>query len=51
MSDCNIINNIKKENIIDNNDKSFNQLLNLQLLIQKESSLKKISKIKILLFL
>ena len=51
MSDCNFINEIKAENIIENNDKSFNQLLNLQLLIQKESRLKEICKKKILIFL
>ena len=51
MSDCNFINNIKAENIIENNDKSFDRLLDLQLLIQKESSLKKICKKKILIFL
>ena len=50
MSDYNII-NIEAENIIENNDKSFDRLLDLQLLIQKESSLKKICKKKILIFL
>ena len=38
----NHINDIKVEN--DNNEKSFNQLLNLQLLIQKHSGLKELCK-------
>ena len=37
--------NLKNFNCIDNdNDNSFNQLLNLQLIIQKQSGLKEICK-------
>ena len=37
---------IQFENLIENNDKSFNQLKNLQLLILKDSGLKKLCKKK-----
>ena len=37
---------IQFENLIENNDKSFNQLKNLQLLILKDSGLKKFCKKK-----
>ena len=41
------INEIKNINNNENNDKTFNQLLNLQLLVQKHSGLKEICKNKI----
>ena len=40
-------NDIKVKNDINENEKSFNQLLNLQLLIQKHSGLKELCKQKL----
>ena len=40
------INEIKNINNNENNDKTFNQLLNFQLLVQKHSGLKEICKNK-----
>ena len=40
----NEIEDFKKENILKDNDNSFNQLYSLQLLIQKQSGLKELCK-------
>ena len=42
----NNIENIKEENIIEDNNKTFDKFLNLQLLIQKERGLRDLCKIK-----